>query len=58
MTRKEARALLGNQPKWALKGMARALCMHSWLNTLGDWKRLEALRALGYKVTVEIPGAV
>lgn len=55
MTRAQARALLGNQPKWALRNMARALQLSTWNNDEGDWKRLEALRALGYKVTVEIP---
>lgn len=56
MTRQEARALIGNQPKWALRNMARALQMLTRLNDQDDWNRLEALRALGYKVTVEIPG--
>lgn len=55
MTRKEARALLGDQPKWALRNMARALQMLTRSNNVGDWRRLEALRALGYKVTCDIP---
>ena len=55
MTRKEARKIVGNQPKWALRNMARALQMMTWQNTADDWRRLEALRALGYKVTAEIP---
>lgn len=50
MTRKEARAVLGNQPKWALRNMAKALAIGAhWLNTEDDWKRAEALRALGYR---------
>lgn len=56
MNRNEARALLGNQPRWALSNMARALQMLTRLNTSDDWRQLEALRALGYKVTCEIPG--
>ena len=48
MTRLEAREILGNQPKWALRNMARALRMHDWRNTPEDEKRLAALRALGY----------
>lgn len=56
MTRKEARSILGNQPKWALRNMARALQTLTRLNNRGDWRRLEALRALGHRVTVAIPG--
>lgn len=55
MTREQARALLGNQPKWALRNCAKALQMMTSLNTFEDWRRLEALRALGYKVTCFIP---
>ena len=56
MNKIEARALLGDQPSWALRNMARALQMMTRMNNQGDWKRLEALRALGYKVTCRIPG--
>lgn len=56
MTRLEARALLGRQPAWALRNMARALQTMTALNNRADWKRLEALRALGYKVKCRIPG--
>jgi Holliday junction resolvasome RuvABC DNA-binding subunit len=52
MTRKQAKQIIGNQPKWALKNMARALQMLSLLNTPAEWERLRALKALGYKVTV------
>jgi len=55
MKRTEAHRILGNQPKWALKNMARALQLLTWFNTADDWHRLAALRTLGYRVTVEIP---
>jgi len=55
MTRAEARAIIGNQPKWALRNMARALQMLPRLNTCDDWQRLRALRALGYKVRIDLP---
>lgn len=50
MTRKEATALLGNQPKTALRSQALALQMHTHGNTQEDWQRLMALAVLGYKV--------
>ena len=49
MTHKEAQAVLGNQPKWALRNMARALSLMPWMNTDEDWKRAQALRVLGYR---------
>ncbi len=52
MTRKHARAILGNQPKWALSNMAKALQLQSRLNTPEDWLRLWALQVLGFKVKV------
>lgn len=55
MTRKEANEILGNQPKWAMRCMCHALQTMSLTNDAEDWQRLRALRALGYKVTVEIP---
>lgn len=55
MNRKTARSFLGNQPQWALRNMARALQMQTWRNTESEWRRLEALRSLGYKITVTIP---
>ena len=58
MSRKEAREILGNQPKWALRNMARALQMQTFHNGPAEWKRLRALKALGYRVTTEIPDNV
>ena len=55
MTRHAARALLGRQPRWALSNMARALQLHPWHNNFADWERLRALRALGYKIKINIP---
>lgn len=55
MTRLEARKILGNQPAWALRNMARALQMMPWENSVQDWRRLAALRALGYKVSKPEP---
>ncbi len=55
MTKTEARKIIGNQPKWALRNMCKALQMLSALNTEAEWDRLRALKALGYRVTVEIP---
>ncbi len=58
MTRAEARKILGNQPKWALRNMCTALQMLTLLNTEEEWDRLRALRALGYRVRVNIPEKV
>ena len=55
MTRKQAKQIIGNQPRWALKNMARALQMLTYQNTPEEWRRLRALKALGYRVTVSIP---
>ena len=55
MTRTEAKRIVGNQPKWAARNMAKALQMMTWRNNAEDWLRLRALQALGYKVTVDIP---
>ncbi len=55
MTRAEARAVVGNQPTWALRNMALALQMLPRLNTAEDWRRLRALKALGFSVTQAIP---
>ena len=54
MNRIEARKILGNQPKWALSNMARALQLHAWRNTVEENRRLIALRALGYKVYINL----
>ncbi len=48
MNRIEARKIVGNQPKWALRNMARALSILNLLNTPEENQRLLALRALGY----------
>ena len=42
MTLSEAKLLVGNQPKWALRNMRRALEMLPWNNSANDWQRLEA----------------
>lgn len=55
MTRDKARKILGNQPKWALTNCCRALQIAPWQNLPDDWRRLAALRALGYKVFTSIP---
>ena len=57
MKRITAKKLLGNQPQWALKNMARALQMLPYLNGPEEWARLRALKALGFKVTIDIPKA-
>tara|TARA_R110002020_G_scaffold300274_1_gene515911 strand:- start:1568 stop:1783 length:216 start_codon:yes stop_codon:yes gene_type:complete len=46
MTIFEARAIVGNQPTWAIRNMVKALNMHSWLNTRQDKIRLQAARLL------------
>jgi len=55
MTREHAREILGNRKRWELQGMARALQLHAWRNTPEQWKTLQALRALGFKIKIEIP---
>ena len=52
MTRKRARDILGNQPRWALSNMSKALQILPHVNTPDDWLRLWALQVLGYKVPV------
>ena len=42
MTLEEARKIVGNQPKWAVKNMVKALSMHQWLNSPKESIRLEA----------------
>ena len=44
MTEAEARKLVGNSPRWALKNMVKALSMLPWLNTEEDKRRLEAAK--------------
>ena len=42
MTLDEARAIVGNQPTWALKNMVRALKMLPLMNSAEDDERLAA----------------
>lgn len=40
----EAIRITGNQPRYALQAMVKALSLHSWLNTKEDNERLKAAR--------------
>jgi hypothetical protein len=42
MTLREAKKSVGNQPKWAIKNMVKALSLHSWQNTPEENERLAA----------------
>jgi len=42
MTTNEAWKIVGNQPKWAIKNMVKALSMHSWSNSNEENLRLQA----------------
>jgi hypothetical protein len=42
MTLDQAKAIVGNQPDWALKNMVKALKMMPLLNTAQDEQRLAA----------------
>ena len=42
MTLEQAKAIVGNQPDWALKNMVKALKMMPLLNTPEDERRLSA----------------
>ena len=44
MTKEEAWKIIGNQPKWAIKNMIRALNMLPLLNTEEDKLRLAAAK--------------
>jgi hypothetical protein len=44
MTTEQAWAIVGNQPKWALRNMIKALSMLPALNTPADKERLVAAR--------------
>lgn len=44
MTLQEAKALVGNQPTFALRNMVKALNMLPYLNTADDLERLEAAK--------------
>ncbi len=39
-----AYALVGNQSRWTLRNMVRALSFHGWLNDEEDKRRLAAAR--------------
>jgi hypothetical protein len=49
MTREEAKCVLGNRRKWEYRAMAKALSLQWWCNDENDWRRCDALRALGYR---------
>jgi hypothetical protein len=42
MTQAEAKKIIGNQPKWAVNNMVKALSMHRGLNTPEENRRLAA----------------
>jgi len=42
MNTKQAKQIIGNQPKYAVRNMRRALEMFTYLNTNEDWSRLQA----------------
>ena len=44
MTKEQAWKIIGNQPKYAIKNMVKALSMLTWLNTDQDKLRLEAAK--------------
>jgi hypothetical protein len=42
MTLNQAKKIIGNQPRWAIRNMKRALEMLTLLNTPDEWQRLQA----------------
>jgi hypothetical protein len=44
MTKEEAWKIVGNQPRFAIRNMAKALSMMTWLNTAEDERRLKAAK--------------
>jgi hypothetical protein len=42
----EAKKIVGNQPKWALRNMVKALTMLPWLNDEEDKQRLAAAKLI------------
>ena len=44
MTYEQAKQIVGNQPRQALKNMVKALSLHTWLNTPKDDERLKAAK--------------
>lgn len=51
MTHEQAKKIVGNQPRWALVNMRRALSMLNLLNTPEENERLEAVKVLLAKPT-------
>lgn len=41
---KKAHAIVGNQPRYAVRNMVKALSLHTWLNTVEENERLEAAK--------------
>ena len=44
MTYEQAKKIIGNQPRWAIKNMVKALSMHAWHNTKEEKMRLQAAK--------------
>ncbi len=42
----QAKAIVGNQPTWAIRNMVKALNMLPFLNTPDDLERLEAAKVI------------
>lgn len=42
MTYEQAKKIIGNQPRWAVRNMVKALSMHAWHNTKEEKTRLKA----------------
>tara|TARA_R110002126_G_scaffold93773_1_gene221993 strand:+ start:389 stop:547 length:159 start_codon:yes stop_codon:yes gene_type:complete len=49
MTLEEAKKIVGNQPRWAIKNMVKALSMHSHLNTAKENERLAAAKIVSQR---------
>lgn len=46
MTLDDARAIVGNRPRWELANICLALSLHPWLNTPDEAQRLRAVKLL------------
>jgi hypothetical protein len=46
MTVEQAKAIVGNQPTYALRNMVRAINMFPWINTDADLERQEAAKVV------------
>ena len=46
MDNKKAKQIIGNQPKFAIRSMRKALELLTWHNTPTEWERLEACYTL------------